>query len=422
MAKILISFVGTGRPVENSQKNEESSKRQYETALYRVSADGEPIESSFASKAIAQAEKIDSLFLIGTTHSMWEEVYRTFCSESVFNEDIWAELADFCEKAGPDNELKLPKDCQKAIEDAMGVRSKVVLVHYGRNDDEIKKNLDIVLSLRDYLKHGDEIVVDVTHAFRSIPLSIMNLLIYLRTVQSPKVTISHIYYAMLEWKDSKRVTPLVDMRSVLDITDWTIGAYSFKMSGDSRGICDLLGDSQKKLRENLTRFSSLLSLNYLGPLQEETKRLNGLKNYEYASKIEELTIKPVIDDYIREFGRFDEPQEIYKFQYKLAKWQYEHFNLLASMTTLLEALISYECVMTEKLKGKGPFNFEAREEAKKMLKNESDPDLKAIFSNINRLRNTLVHQNAQRQNKNYGDCVNAIESSLRSMSKIFNIK
>lgn len=56
--------------------------------------------------AIYEKYRVDKIFLLGTTHSMWGEVYYYFGKQNnEFDEDIWAEITDHCEKANHESEL-----------------------------------------------------------------------------------------------------------------------------------------------------------------------------------------------------------------------------------------------------------------------------------------------------------------------------
>ena len=99
------------------------------------------------SAALARHYAIDKILMIGTVHSMWEELYRWFHdaqneikvedSEQYYN--IYKEIGDYCEAANHESELNIPH--QQAIEQVMGTDSKVVLIKYGATDEEIyKKN------------------------------------------------------------------------------------------------------------------------------------------------------------------------------------------------------------------------------------------------------------------------------------------
>ncbi len=96
MAKVLISFLGTGslnRTPNNQFAN--SSDRQYRTAKYHFS-NNEESEHTFVAAALAEHNNIDKIILIGTVHSMWEEVYRYFAEKNgkTFDEDVYFQILE----------------------------------------------------------------------------------------------------------------------------------------------------------------------------------------------------------------------------------------------------------------------------------------------------------------------------------------
>ena len=188
--KILISFLGTGT-------FEKKEARIYKTARYHL-GENDLGNYSFVAAALEKYYNIESIFLIGTVHSMWEEVYKWHREKKSLpvDEDVYIEIADGCEKANHLSELSIPH--QKAIEEALGKDSKIVLIKYGLSENEVRENINIILGTERFLRNGDELIVDVTHSFRSLPFFMMNLLFYLQNVSKKKIYISHIHYGMLE--------------------------------------------------------------------------------------------------------------------------------------------------------------------------------------------------------------------------------
>ena len=72
MAKILISLLGTGRKAkgDNTQNRYETTDYIFDGKLYK--------EQTFISNAIIQAKKIDKLFIIGTSASMWDNIAELY--------------------------------------------------------------------------------------------------------------------------------------------------------------------------------------------------------------------------------------------------------------------------------------------------------------------------------------------------------
>lgn len=381
MSRILISFIGTG-PKDQSKNREE---REYKTATYRYGDKEETTE--FVALAMKKFFNPDKIFLIGTPHSMWEEVYNSFSEKT--DDETWEAIFNWCDSSNYLTPITgLPY--KEKIEKAMGDGSKVFLVRYGIDESQLKENINTVLGIREYLNNGDEIIVDITHSFRSLPLLIMQLILYLKQVESPKVRVSHVLYGMLDISNELHYTPIVDISKIIDISDWISGAYSFKNTGSAMKVYDLIKNSDKATATMLKKFSDLLSLNALGQLQTQVQEMRSLNAGKYKSKLEELAIQPTIDEFTKKFKNADTP---YIFQYKLAEWQYCKMNYLAAYTTLAEFIVTLVCCQ-ERLQWD---NLAQREEAKdRLIKKDRSlklPDkLIGEYNRIRLIRNGLVHQ------------------------------
>ena len=120
---------------------------------------------------------------------MWEEVYRYFTEKDgkQLDEDKYFEILEHCDKAGHSSSLDIPY--KKLIERSIGKDAQIILIKYGITDEEIQENINTVLAIEEELNEKDELVVDITHSFRSLPILLMNLLIYLQTVSRKDIRI-----------------------------------------------------------------------------------------------------------------------------------------------------------------------------------------------------------------------------------------
>lgn len=398
MAKVLISFLGIGRLVKGTPK------REYEPATYKI---GETeYEKSFVSLAIREHYEINKLILIGTPRSMWEEVYRTYAQE----DNIWLQIGEECAKKNHESKLEIPH--QENIEQAMGDGSKVVLVRYGINAEEIRENSEIILGLDTYLNEGDELYVDITNSFRSLPLYIMNLLIYLRDVSTKKVSIKGIYYGMLEATKEVGHTPIVDLSEVLNVNSWISGAYSFMEFGNAYKISSLIPQEYDNVSKSLLTFSNIENLNHLVELQKQYTNLKNLaNNTDGWPLVMQKVIPQVVNKYI-DTVTIDPKKRDHitsDFQYKIAIWQQRRHNYLAAYSSLSEAVVTRcgELILRNNVINNDSINervksYYFREAVKEYLKNTlkySGPDSKKnvlkkwaiLWDNVKNTRNALVH-------------------------------
>ena len=192
MAKVLISFVGTGPLVNKGTASSLLSAREYRRATYYLGEENLG-EYPFTAAALSDYYDIDKIILIGTVHSMWEEVYRFFKEKKsqVVDEQVYCDIAEYCEHATSESALTVPHIEQ--VEQALGTNAHIALIKYGVNEAEINENISIVLQLHELLSTGDELIVDVTHSFRSLPILVMNLLLYINNVSMKHIKLSHIY-------------------------------------------------------------------------------------------------------------------------------------------------------------------------------------------------------------------------------------
>lgn len=421
MSKILISFIGTGPQDSNGRED-----RKYRSAHYRFGE--KSVQSEFVAQALTEFVKPDKLFLIGTPHSMWEKVYDTF-SDNV-DDEKWDKIDDWCQEANyntPAEGLPYKED----IEAALGKGSQIFLIRYGLNETQIQENINVILGIRDYLQDGDEIIVDITHSFRSLALLIMQLILYLKQIEKPKVKVTHVYYGMLDISREIDYTPIVDLSGIVKLSDWINGAYAFKLTGASDKINELIANNDSSTKKILTDFSNAISLNDLGKLQVQAQSLKTLK-FDDKPRLEALAIQPTIDDFVKIINK---AKTASKFQYEIAKWQFKKMNYLASYVSLVECIITKVCedsiydngtldgkqldwqdpIIRDIIRGDMRSEKYRKEPAKEYILKYSK-ELLRIYREINPIRNDLVHQN-KGSHKSVAIIISTLDKAIKDLKQ-----
>ena len=391
--KILISFLGTG-PKNNIGKEKEA--REYRPANYRFDEETE-ISTSFIADALVQKYKVENTILLGTTHSMWERVYEVFCNNKNKEIDLayFFELSDYCDKANSKSNLMIPRP--EIIEHLLGDDSHVVLLKYGINDEEIKENISIVLQLEKYLKDKDELIVDITHSFRSLPLYIMNLLLYLKNVSSKNIKISKICYGMLDATDEFGYTPVVSLDGIMDVQDWITGAYNFIEYGNTYKISELLKNDRSgdysNIAETAKKFADVKNLNYIREFRSGISSLITLCNRDNLPELGKEVIAPIMEKFT---NRFPKTLKQSVFQYRMAEWHYNHHNYGYALTLLIESIVTYCCEIYF-----API-IQNKDELEKTINNKNTRDL---------IKDTLNEM--EFDDKEYQDSINKVSEILR---------
>lgn len=91
--------------------------------------------------------------------------------------------------------------------------------------------------LADNLDDTEEVVFDITHAFRSLPLLAFIAAAYLRVAK--RITLQAMVYGAFEAKQDGKV-PVFDLSPFLSLLDWTTATDQFLKTGDAQALAALL--------------------------------------------------------------------------------------------------------------------------------------------------------------------------------------
>lgn len=138
------------------------------------------------------------------------------------------------------NKLKLEMEKKNP-----GFQLEPVMIPDGHSEAEI---WDIFETVYKQLHSGDHVVLDVTHAFRSLPMLGIVMMNYSKFLKD--ITVKRIYYGAFDALGStatveslpinQRHVPILDLSAFDKLQHWSAGADSFVSSGDPTKITELL--------------------------------------------------------------------------------------------------------------------------------------------------------------------------------------
>lgn len=296
-------------------------------------------------------DKITGKNITITTRFIQEAIHKIVGDDSV----IYVGLTELARKTnwidnGQDKGLK-------SIFKSKGIQYRELFLLDGRNEEEVWKNFDTIFKV---LEEGDDVYVDVTHSFRSIPIIIMSVLNYAKFIKN--ITIKAIYYGAYEAEEDG-ISPIFDLSLFNTITDWTIGAEKFINTGDSKQLSKMVKDTigpilretkgeneearlSKKINDDLETFSGALYTVRGRNISEYGCNLKS--SLELIKAIEERQLKPFekIIDRIYEKVHFysgDIINDIHN-TVKLCR----DLNLIQqAYTFLMENVINYLCIAAD---------------------------------------------------------------------------
>lgn len=398
---ILISFLGTGSARE----------RQYRKAKYSIEGKVLEREVPFVSSLISEHFKVDKQLIIGTAKSMWEELYRYTCEQKNLDldEDFYISLSDEIQTKNHQSALDFFEVSK--IETVLGNDSKCVMIPYGLNEPEQQIIFNrIEQALEGILENDSEIILDITHSFRSLPLFSTSVISYLNNVKDKKSKIVRVLYGMLDAiGEFDGVAPIVDITNTVVLNDWSTAAHAFKEYGKGYMLAALIGGKEAEM---IRIFSDAVGINYMSEIQTRLTNFQQLSDAEIENEFGKRILPQVLKSFTQRLQKAGNKQ--YHFQFELAKWHFEKKNFSASFLVFVESIISYVCEL-EKLDWKQQKN---RVEAKKhILKHKK---IQAIYQKVNIPRTNIAHNLSKRPDSMKKD-IEMLEEQLKAFGKIITV-
>lgn len=331
-----------------------------------------------------------------------------------------------------------------------------VLIPMGKNEDEIYKIFETLIH---NIPENSQLDLDVTHGFRSLPIIILPVVLYLQINKS--VTLNTILYGAFEARDVSGKAPIFDLTPFLHFINWSYATKSFRETGDGSYLADILHKIQnqayiqknqllsdglptklKTLGNSLMEATNALKTIRIQELMELTKRI--LRNLEdckndiqyYKAK----PLDPLLKDIHGIFKKFDfedteNPQNIFKAKIELIQYYLNTKNYQQAITVAREAIITYFCIQNgldiiedrEKVENAIQSRIKSNKVNEKNSLNTSgfipedsiSQKLVELYQNIGDFRNDLNHAGMRKQPTPSISLINSIKDNCNKLSSEF---
>jgi len=236
VAKHFISVLGTGNYAE--------------TVYYYKNVQGEEIKTKtlFVQEAslkatfneIAKEDRITIFLTQKAKKANWEnrkytekdlERLQKNSNNTIKVGDIRVGLKEVLEKSFPQIEVE------------------TVEILEGKNEEELWSISDCIY---ESIKDNEEIIFDVTHGFRSIPIQAITVLNYAKALKN--ILVNRILYGAYEVgskrSDGNYYAPIFDITMCNEILNWSVAADAFARYGNSAHIYDLFKEERNRKEKN----------------------------------------------------------------------------------------------------------------------------------------------------------------------------
>lgn len=222
MTHALITFLGrTPRDKTNG----------YRTTTYHF-PDGHEATTAVLGWHLAKRLKPDLVIILGTNGSMWDFLAQSAGIENEKElENAWLNLMEAVEgQTVSDEHLR---KIQPLIENHLNIETRLRLIPKGLEEEE---QLKIPHIMAEETEDIDQLTLDVSHAFRHLPMIAIVAGVYLQAVQN--VQLKALWYGFYD-PDATRGT-VYDLRGLLHLFDWIRALSQFEHTGDYGVFADLL--------------------------------------------------------------------------------------------------------------------------------------------------------------------------------------
>jgi len=247
----------------------------------------------------------------------------------------------------------------------------------GRNEAEIWEIFSIVFNK---INPNDQIIFDITHAFRSIPMLTIVILNYAKVIKN--VSLQGLWYGAMEalgnrsdvekLSPEKRIVPIIDLTSFDHLMEWSYAIDQFLISGNSEKISNLAENSARTIlsRTKGREKSQHIIRRFAGNLGMFTKTLSTCRGRDISDNVIRLKsnlddckkvnlntplnkpLQPLFEKINKQLDVFPEKSVIDGIQ--AARWCLDHNLIQQGYTILQETLITY---FVSKI-GEDPENFQ----------------------------------------------------------------
>lgn len=158
-----------------------------------------------------------------------------------------------------------------------------IIIPTGKTNDEIWQMFS---DITERIPQNAEIIIDITHGFRSQPMIALSIAIFLRIVKNVKI--NKIIYGAYEAKEDD-VAPIFNITSFVYLIDWSYATEQFIRNGKSEFLSNLLNEIHNKIRIEQNLFSNLKS--FATSIDKITESLMFIRPQELSQHSKELPNK-----------------------------------------------------------------------------------------------------------------------------------
>ncbi len=362
MTHALITFLG--RTPRDDQTD------GYKTTTYQF-PDGHKSTTAVLGWHLAEHLEPDLVIVLGTSGSMWDFLALSAgIADRPDLEKVWEELMDAVEEQTvSDNYLRA---IEPLIKDHLGVKTQLHLIPKGLTETE---QLDVLHTMAKATKDVAELSLDVSHAFRHLPMIAMVAGVYLQAVQN--ITLQALWHGFYD-PDTKTGT-VYDLKGLLHLFDWVRSLSQFEHTGDYGVFAELLPNA------NLSLAAPMHKAAFFERTSQESLAKEKIKSIDDALKSDPFTgVARLFQLTLQDRLAWSHKKTPQRRQSQLAEDYLKRRDYLRATIYAQEAFVTY----LVSRRGGDPARYADRQDAKDEYEKAR---MSNSYKNLRELRNAMAH-------------------------------
>lgn len=325
--------------------------------------------------ALAQKIKPTKVILLGTSGSMWDVFLENAGDNGM--EEKWLDLSEAVDSKNVSPEHLQP--FEDYLSQSLNAEVHCVLIPFAKNP---KEQIEILSVLAENLDENEDVVIDVTHGFRHLPMLSLVAARFLKTVK--KIDVQQIYYGAFEMSSDNK-TPVLELESLLTMLDWVDALSTFDKDGDYSVFAPLL-QQQGMTDTDAKQLSQASFYERISNASQARQKIGTVFN-----KIQQIKT-PIVDLFKPQLVqrlKWHKEQNRGLNEQHLAKEYLHRRDYLRAVVFAMEGMITAKTIQANK----DVDNYNDRESQRHHLKHDEK------FRTLTIIRNAVVHGKQEEKKK-----------------------
>lgn len=235
---------------------------------------------------------------------------------------------------------------------SLNITWETIPIPEGHNEQDLWKIFD---ALTEAVEEEEELIFDVTHSFRSLPILAFLAIAYLKSAK--KVQVKQVLYGAYEARNTDNLSPVFDLTPFVTLLDWLTATEQFVQTGNARFLSELINPQSlhsevlSEASNTLQTISQAARLCQPFTLMQEVGKLEPtLTKAQAELRVNARPFGVLRDQIVEAFAQFqdDGKDVVHQLQteYCLIEWYYQKGQFIQAVTLGREWLID---VITHRL-------------------------------------------------------------------------